>query len=179
MKINVSYLLASVALLGFALAGSNSYADNWSWAQAYAEGRSFHSSASPMEKGEVLFVDSRDLIGAPVRDPKGEVIGLVNSLLLDSGGHAFAIINHGSNEEYGEGGRFTPVPFEALQVSRSTSGENLVALAMNEEQLESAPFFDPTETQNRQYEANIYRYFGIQPYWTEENLSHEDSMSFE
>ncbi len=173
------YFVVLVALLGVAVVGGSSYADNWSWAESYAKGGSFHTAASPMEKGGFLFVDSRDLIGTPVRDSSGEVIGLTNSLVLDLKGHAFAIINHGSYEEYGEGGRFTPVPLEALQVSRSISGDNYITLAMNEKELESAPFFDPTETQDRQYEANIYRYFGIQPYWTEESPSPESGMSFE
>jgi len=116
-------------LLAFGLAGSSSYADNWGWAESYASGR-FPSTPSTMEKGEFLLVDSVDLIGAPVKDSKGELLGLISMFQIDSQGHAFAVINHGSYEYYGEGGGFTTVPFEVLQISKPAPGQITVALNM-------------------------------------------------
>ena len=38
---------------------------------------------------------------------------------------------------------------------------------MDTEHLDSALFLDPTKVGSRQYEADVYGYYGIQPYWTE------------
>ncbi len=170
-------LFTGLALLfAVGLAVSSSYADNWSWAESYATGR-FNVTPTTTQKSEFLLVNSSDLIGASVKDSKGELLGLISMIEIDSQGHAFAVINHGSYEYYGEGGGFTPVPFEALQISKPELGQMTVALNMDERQLEAAPFYDPSVTDSRQYEANIYRFYGIQPYWTEGNLPNEESPS--
>ncbi len=172
-------LFTGLALLfALGLAVSSSYADNWSWAESYVTGR-FNATPATTEKSEFLLVNGMDLIGAPVKDSQGELLGLISMIEIDSQGHAFAVINHGSYEYYGEGGGFTPVPFEALQISKPELGQMTVALNMDERQLEAAPFYDPSVTDSRQYEASIYRFYGIQPYWTEENLGSQGTSSGE
>jgi ribosomal 30S subunit maturation factor RimM len=118
-------------------------------------------------KGTFMEVDSRDLVGAAVEDSCGKVIGVVNEVMVDSRGHAFAILNHGDYDLYGEGGANTPVPFEELQISQTKGGQDIVRLKTDTEHLDFAPYLDLTKINSRQYEANIYEYYGIQPYWTQ------------
>ncbi len=129
-------------------------------------------------QGNFALLDSKDLVGASVMDSKGEPLGLISGLEIDSQGHAFAIINHGSYEDCGEGGCLTPVPFAALQISKPTFGQITVALNMDEKRLEAAPFYDPTVTDSRQYEASIYQFYGIAPYWTDQNLTGQEEIPF-
>jgi hypothetical protein len=154
------YGLALAALLAFGLAASGAYA------------------GGGMNKEGFMSFDSRDLIGAVVRDPQGEVLALVSQVWVDTGGHAFAVLNHGSNENYGEVGGYTPVPLEALQITEPMAGQVMVTLNSDEKKLEAAPAFNPVESADRQYEADVYRYYGIQPYWTQadENFT-EGSIS--
>jgi hypothetical protein len=92
-------------------------------------------------------------------------MGIVNEVMVDSGGHAFAIVNHGDYDLYGEGGVNTPVPFQELQISKTKGGQDVVFLKTDMEHLDFAPYLDPLQTNSRQYEANIYEYYGIAPYW--------------
>ncbi len=68
-----------------------------------------------MEKDQSLSCDRTDLVGAFVKNSRGEVIGFV-SRIEDFADQSFAIINHGSESSYGEGGRYTPVPVGALKI---------------------------------------------------------------
>ncbi len=118
-----------------------------------------------MQKGQSLSCDRNDLVGAIVKDSKGDVIGIVNSI-EDDGGQSFAIINHGPDSYYGEGGGYTPVPVGALKNAESSqqlSGATTVVLNKTEKQLEAAPFWDPARMNNRKYEAKIDRFFKVQP----------------
>jgi len=110
--------------------------------------------------------NSSDLIGAPVKDSHGEPMGIVDEVRADSGGHAFAVINHGDYDLYGESGVNTPVPFEEIRISQGKGGQDIVFLKTDMEHLDFAPYLNPLKTHSRQYEANIYEYYGIQPYWT-------------
>ncbi len=123
-------------------------------------------AAMGVGQGGIRSFDSRDLIGAIVKDPHGDFLGLVNQLWVDTGGHAFAILNHGPDELYGDGGGFTPIPLEAFQIAEPEPGQLRVVLNSSEKALEVAPAFNPVESTDLQYEADIYRYYGIQPYWT-------------
>ena len=78
------YGLALAAFLAFGMVASGAYA------------------GSGMDKGGFMSFDSRDLIGAVVRDPQGEVVGLVSQVRVDTGGHAFAVLNHGSDNTTGK-----------------------------------------------------------------------------
>jgi hypothetical protein len=126
---------------------------------------------SAMGKRGFDIFDSKDLIGAPVKDSRGQLLGIINEVMVDSRGHAFAVVNHGDYDLYGQGGVNTPVPFEALRIYRTKSGAESAVFTMDAEHLDFAPFLDSTKIGNRQYEADIYGYYGIQPYWTEASSS--------
>ena len=121
-----------------------------------------------MGKAGLMTFDTFDLIGTPVKNPRGEFLGIVSWVEVDSAGDAVAILNHGSDAYYGDGGGFTPVPIKALRISEPAPGHLTVVLNSNEKKLESAPAYDPTRDNDRQYETQVYRYYGLQPYWTEE-----------
>jgi ribosomal 30S subunit maturation factor RimM len=141
------WMLMLVALMSLGLIVSNSYA-------AGTTGRS----------GLMIF-NSYDLIGATVKDSHGELMGIVQEVMVDSGGHAFAIVNHGDYDLYGVSGVNTPVPFQELQISQTKGGQDMVVLKTDMEHLDFAPYLDPTKRFDRKTEANIYEYYGIQPYW--------------
>lgn len=127
-------------------------------------------SAGAMRKGGFMETNSLNLVGASVENSHGRLLGIVNEIMVDSGGHAFAVVNHGDADLYGDGGVNTPVPLEALrfcQTKSSTESAVFKAEQMDREHLDFAPFLDPTKTNNRQYEASIYEYYGLRPYWTE------------
>ncbi len=87
--------------------------------------------------------------------------------MIDSQGQAFAIVSHGDYDVYGPGGANTPIPIAALRILETKAGKKNIVLNTDTEHMDFAPFLDPTKSKDPQYEANIDRYFGLQPYWTE------------
>ena len=146
---NKIFLMGLVSLLSLGLIVSVSYA------------------AGAMGKSGFMTFDSFDLIGVPVTNPQGQFLGLINGVMVDSQGEAFAIVNHGDYDVYGPGGVNTPVPIAALQISETKAGQESIILNTDTEHMDFAPFLDPTESKDPQYEASIDRYFGLQPYWSE------------
>ena len=110
-----------------------------------------------------------DLLGTPVSNPAGEMLGTINAFVNDSEGHiAFVILWEGVPED-ASSGRYLAVPFSALSVSGKESAQMTVALNIDKMTLDLAPSFDRTkDLNNTEWAASIYRYFGEVPYWTEE-----------
>ncbi len=150
---NKIYWVALVALLSLGLVAP----------AAYARGS--------MEKSGFMTFNSFDLIGVAVRNPEGRFLGLVNGIMIGSDGQAFAVVNHGDYDLYGPGGVNTPVPIAALRISETKYGKEKIVLNTDTEHLDFAPYLDPTKSHDRQYEANIDRYFGLQPPWAAEGSS--------
>jgi len=64
----------------------------------------------------------------------------------------------------GRTGEVLAVPFSML----SRKGENVFALNVTRDKLLSEPIFSRYEDQgSRAYADRVYKYFGVQPYWTE------------
>ena len=147
---NKIYLVALVALLSVGVVASASYA------------------RGSMGKSGFMTFDSYDLIGVPVRNAQGRFHGLVNGKIIGSDGQAFAVVNHGDYDLYGPGGVNTPVPIAALRISETKLGKEKIVLNTDTEHMDFAPYLDPTKSHDRQYEANIDRYFGLQPSWAAE-----------
>lgn len=55
----------------------------------------FSYAESIMGKGGFMTFNSLDLVGVPVKNPRGRFPGLVDGVMIDSQGQAFAIVNHG------------------------------------------------------------------------------------
>ncbi len=144
-----AYMVVTLALLVVALASFG----------VYARGM--------MGKSQSLTCERTDLEGAIVKNSRGDLIGIVNRI-EDDGGQSFAIINHGPDSYYGDGGGFTAIPVAALKIAKTDQEyDHLKTVILNktEKQLEAAnaPFYDPTKMNNRRYEAKIDRFFGAKP----------------
>jgi sporulation protein YlmC with PRC-barrel domain len=103
------------------------------------------------------------LMGATVRSKDGEATARINDLVIDSrdGRVAFLVLDSvpGRTEQ-------VAVPFNELSVSG-----NVFALNATGEKLAAAPGFNErADMGDREYAASVYRFFGVQPYWTEEEM---------
>jgi len=103
------------------------------------------------------------LMGATVQSKNGKVAARINDLVIDSkDGHiAFLVLDRvpGRAEQ-------VAVPFNELSMSG-----HVFALNTTGEKLEAAPSFNESaDMGNREYAASVYRSFGVQPYWTEEQM---------
>ncbi len=145
---NKLYLATLVAFLSIGLVASASHA------------------AGPVGRDGFTILNSFDLLGDPVRNSQGRFLGWVNDVLISSDGQAFAVVNHGDYDLDGVGGVNTPVPIAALRMLKTKSGEEMVVLNTDTEHMDFAPHLDWTKQNDRQYEAEIDMYFGIQPSWS-------------
>jgi hypothetical protein len=120
---------------------------------------------SMLGESQSLSCDRTDLIGAVVKNSKGDVIGIVNNV-EDYGGQSFAIIKH-SESHFDEGGMYTPVPAGALKIAESDQEKyshlKTVILNRTEKELEASPSWDPAKMNDRKYQALIGVYFGTPP----------------
>ncbi len=104
----------------------------------------------------------KGLVGTEVRNPGGEVLGSISDLVSDREGHMFfAVITHD--------GRDVAIPYNALKISGTEPGEMKAVLNIDEQKLEGAPEFDQAKAMaDRNWAKDVYRYFGLRPYWAEE-----------
>ena len=148
---NKIYLFAFVALLSVGLLVSNSYA------------------SSSMARSGSMTSNNQKLIGAMVKDPHGETLGVISRVFTEKTDNAeFALVVH--RVRNGEGflvKRYAAVPITALKISEMKSGKLNVVLNTTEKKMEAAPFFDPARIAKVPYDAYVYEYYGVQPSWTE------------
>jgi hypothetical protein len=102
------------------------------------------------------------LLGKRVQNPRGEVLGtIVDVVAGPEGCMAFAILSYWISADTQ---MRVAVPFGAL----SCEGQNCI-LNVNKEMLASAPIFIlEDDLAEEKLAEDIYRYFGLQPYWMEE-----------
>lgn len=120
------------------------------------------------EKGEQMpealeLYESNGLMDAEVRLPNGEEAGWINDFVIDSSdGHiAFLVLSDVPGRETS----LIAVPFSTLSIR----GENSFVLNTTRERLAIAFDFDASaDLNNPRWAGDVYRYFGVQPYWTEQ-----------
>jgi len=102
------------------------------------------------------------LLGASIKNPQGEDLGTIADVVTGPEGRdAFAVINYWISDDTQ---KRIAVPFGAL----SCEEQNCV-LNASRGTLNSAPtFVSEDDLAGRKLAEDIYRYFGLQPYWTEE-----------
>jgi len=102
-----------------------------------------------------------DIKGTHVENMQGEDLGTLDDFVIDTDGRVgFAILAHGE--------KLVAVPFDAITYDRV---EKRLSLNMSKDRIESAPAFDKSIDLSRSAWADdIYRYYGVQPYWGEERL---------
>lgn len=104
---------------------------------------------------------SSKLMGAEVRPSGGEGSARVDDLAIDSCDGRIALL--ALSNIAGKGDTSVAVPFNTL----SRRGEDAFSLNIAGDKLATAPDFKESEMTNREYVENIYKFFGMQPYWTE------------
>jgi sporulation protein YlmC with PRC-barrel domain len=104
-------------------------------------------------------------IGKKVTNVEGETLGTVHDLVWDSDGKiSFAIISYGGFLGLGE--KKAAIPFSALTYDEE--GKR-VTCNVSKNQLAGAPDFkDKEDLTHRFFAEELYRYYGVQPYWTGE-----------
>jgi len=106
--------------------------------------------------------------GASVRDENGKKFGEIRDLVIDpqAPGHIlFAVVRPGRSLEF-SGDRLLAIPFGALTARDPRHYD----LHMSREMIRKAPSFDEDHwpnLQDRSWSADVYRYFGQSPYWTD------------
>ncbi len=113
-----------------------------------------------------------NLLGTPVTNPAGEMLGTINAFVNDSEGHiALAILWQGVLGDIGDisVARYVAVPFSALSISETEPAQMTVVLNIDRRTLDAAPSLDNSRDMNStDWAVSIYRYFGQVPYWTSE-----------
>ena len=102
------------------------------------------------------------LMGTSVRTPKGDEVGRVNDLVIDLTKDQVVYLVLSDVGEKQE--RMVAVPFNEL----SKKSGSLFTLHVTKEKLLDSPTFTWSDVSNRRYAENVYRYYGVQPYWSEE-----------
>ena len=142
----VLILLPMIGMLaiGFGLIGSD----------VFAGGMRSQGLGGPFEMSE--------LVGTHVKNLQGETLGKISDFVLDHEGRiAFAIIAHGGFLGMGE--RSVAFPFHTLTYGHK---ERYFTVDISRERFSAAPTFD-RHMLSRTWAEDAYRYFGLQPYWTE------------
>jgi sporulation protein YlmC with PRC-barrel domain len=120
---------------------------------AYRDYDLFQSSS--MHEGGSRF---STFLGAKVQSEDGEDVARINDFVIDADGHVVFVV---LDDVGGMDGRMVATPFGAL----SMKGNNVFALDTTRDRLSAAPAFSWSDMSNQGYAADIYRYYGLQPYW--------------
>ncbi len=112
-----------------------------------------------------------EVIGLWVMNNEGKYLGKVQDLVFDPKGQViFAIIGFSKLSWRLIGENSVAVPFSVLRYEPAAKHPTIVAdIALKK--FQAAPRFAKADLMNRGREAEIYRYFGQQPYWTEGNIT--------
>ena len=122
----------------------------------WTRGLSFYKKDQAMlEKGEW----SSDLFGARVQTSDGEDVARIDDIMIDStNGHVVYVV---LTDVGGMTERMVAFPFSSL----SKTDEDLFALNATRDQLLAAPDFSWSNARDLAYASQVYRYYGMQPYW--------------
>lgn len=106
--------------------------------------------------------------GDKVRNPAGDNLGHIEELVIDlEGGRVnYAVLASGGF--LGLGDKYFAIPWDLLSVD--TDAQEIV-IDVSKETLESAPGFDKDDWPNihdRSWVGDVYRYYGREPYWEDE-----------
>lgn len=101
------------------------------------------------------------LMGSPVQTSGGEEVARVNDFVIDfsSDRVVYSVLSDVGGSE----GRMVAVPFREL----SKSDRNTFTLQTTKEKLVDSPAFRMADVTDHGYAENVYKYYGVQPYWEE------------
>lgn len=143
VKISLIALIAALSLI-LATAGAN--------------------AAEQMASGLRRAFGVNEISGVSVKNLRGEELGRITDLVVDSEGKvALIVLSHGGFLRFNE--KRTAIPFSALRYDQTA---NRLLLDISKEKLALAPAFKMSDLLDPKRAENFYRYFGQQPYWSEE-----------
>jgi len=121
--------------------------------------------ANSMAQRGFTTYDTTKLIGLTVKSRGGMELGQIFDLVVDSNGHVdFAIVLQPSFDEFT--GRLVVVPFSTLMISKGKSDKISVVFNADKEKFYESPDWSNINLANMKQAASVYRYYGVQPYWT-------------
>lgn len=109
-----------------------------------------------------LILSSSSITGTNVTNQKGENLGNIKDLMIDTetGTVNYAVLSFGGF--LGLGDKYFAIPFEAFSVNATT--ETFV-LNVSKDRLENAPGFDKDswpKTSDHQYWDSLYNHYGVE-----------------
>ena len=108
--------------------------------------------------------EATEIVGTRVRNPQGEEVGKIDDLVFDDGGRtSFAIVGYGGFLGIGE--NLIAVPVNSLSYVEEPRH---FVLDATQEKIQAAPLFSKKTLDDPGWADGVYRYFGQQPYWTNE-----------
>jgi len=130
----------------------------------YAAAKSTENHMMPVSEGTS---DVSKLVGKTVKNFQGDDLGTISEFVKGPEGHiAFAMLSYRVTDN---ARKIIAVPIGAL----SCGNENCVLNASRETVGTTPPFVSKHDLVQTRRAANIYFYFGVQPYWTEEGTPSE------
>ncbi|HSR10280.1 MAG TPA: PRC-barrel domain-containing protein [Thermodesulfobacteriota bacterium] len=155
---------AIAGLVAFGQLGATAHAG---WGKSDNQNTSINSNdQSKMHEAWVRTHELSKLKGKDVKSTEGKKIGSIKDFLIDDQGRVqFALL---------DAGKTVAVPFEALNLSNDGK---FYSLNINKDQLASAPQFNDKTVVDRSWTDSVYRFFGVQPRWSDEQGKMNSSSS--
>ena len=108
--------------------------------------------------------DVSNLTGKTVKNFQGDDLGTISEFVKGPEGHiAFAMLNYRATDNTR---KIIALPIGALSCGK----QSCVLNASRETVTTTPPFVSMDDLAKTRTAANIYFYFGVQPYWTEEGI---------
>jgi hypothetical protein len=109
------------------------------------------------------------LVGTQVQTTEGDVVGSISEFIFDTEGRAvFAIVYQGAYQDF-DVSRYVALPFSLLSVREMDPAHLAVVFNGEKERIFAASAYDrKTEMSWSDWGQDVYRYYGLQPYWTME-----------
>ncbi len=118
----------------------------------------------PVTKGWDRPYGASEIVGTQVKNLQGEAVGKITDLVFDEDGRIFfAVLGYGGF--LGIRQSLVAVPINSLS---SAEEPGHFFLNTTKEEVQSAPLFSKKALDDPSWVSSVYRYFGQQPYWTNE-----------
>ncbi|MBT8143002.1 MAG: PRC-barrel domain-containing protein [Gammaproteobacteria bacterium] len=109
-------------------------------------------------------LSSSSLCGTDVKNSRGESLGEVKDLMIDTntGRVSYAVVSFGGFLGFGD--KLFAIPLEAMKLNKN---DECLILDETKERLEQAPGFDKDDwpsAANPQWTNSVYDYYNVRPY---------------
>ena len=123
------------------------------------------SQANSMAQRGFTTYDTTKLIGLTLKSREGTELGQIFDFVVDSNGHVdFAMVLQPSFDEFT--GRLVVIPFSTIVISKGKSDKISVVFNAYMQKFYESPDWSNINLADMKQAASVYRYYGVQPYWT-------------